>query len=1023
MDIDFLNARKIAHTVREPLVIFDKGLRIVAASRTFHELFHLSQGETEDSNLFEVGTGVLNNHGLRTLIETVIRKSESIENYKVVIGEKVLLCNASSLTATGVDSKMFLLTLEEVNDGRKAAEETKIIGAGVGNNITARKNDEADLWRKTALLEATVNSIPDGYIVYGPDRSIIRMNDIAEKILGFTEEKRYHPYEERINQLQAQTSTGDPFPLENIPSNRAFNGETVRNEIMEVCRPGRHYWLSVSAAPIIADDGSMHGVVMEFADITDLKMLEKQLQEERDLSAAVIQTSGALITVLDRSGKIKRFNKAAEELTGYTADEVTGHSLFDLFIPFEEREAVKSIAIRLFAGESRVDFENHWITKKGEKRFIRWRNSILHDKNRKPVYAVATGIDITDRKRIEDAWRASEDQLRNERNILRMVVNNLPYSFILLSPDLRVEYTNETINDRFGFDTEQARGKTVHELFPEEILDLYLPLLREVKETGIPFSGEISYHVKGIRVTNIPNIVPLYDDKNEIQHLIILSVDITERKKMEDAIRESEEKFRNMFESHGAIMLIIDPQSGEIINANSSAAKFYGYTREELRKINIRKINHISDDEIKTEMQEAKANEQNYFIFEHELADGSVRPVEVYSTPVQIEGRTLLFSVIHDISERMKAEKALFEKEASLRRAQEIAQLGSWELDLTTNRLTWSDEIYRIFGLHPQEFKATYEAFLDHVHPDDRDVVDSAYTKSVREGLESYDIDHRVIRKSTGEIRYVHEKCQHVRNSNGQIVRSIGMVHDITDRKKAEIALLQRSEELAEANKELESFSYSVSHDLRSPLTAIHGFSNLLLENYNKVLDDNGKSFLNFIIGAADKMASIIDDLMKMARITRETMNCQDTDLSLIASSIVDELRKSDPQRKTLINITDKMPAFADPGLITIALTNLIGNAWKYTGKNDETRIDIGRTDMNDNEKAYFIRDNGAGFDMKFSHRLFHPFERLHSDSDFTGTGIGLTIVQKIIHRHGGRIWAESEEGRGAVFYFTLKCR
>lgn len=868
----------ITETVREPLVIFDEHLHVVAASRSFYLQFHLSPEETVDHLIFELDNGRWDIPDLRKLLETVKHERDSIENFEVrhrfeKIGGKVFLCNARRICPAGTMPCMILLAIKFPHE----------------------QTDE-ELRRRTAQLEATIDSIPDGYIVYGPDRSILRMNAVAEEILGFTGEVRDRTYEERIGRLDVQSSSGEELPLESIPSNRAFRGETIRNEIMKISRPDRYYWLSVSAAPIIADDGSMHGVVMEFADITERKELEKQLENERDFVAAVIQTSGALITVIDREGKITRFNKACEDLTGYSADEVLGGNLFDLFIPPEEREDVAEVAARLLAGESRVDFENHWLTRHGEKRFIRWQNSNMPDNKGTPVYIVATGIDITDRKKAEEAMRKSEEQFRNERNILQQIVNNLPYSFILLNPDFRIEYANKTVLDRFGLTLEEVQGKTGHEIFSKEIMEIYLPLLQKVRDTGIPFSGEISYHVGGNLVTNIPDIVPLFNERKEIHHIIILSIDITERKHMEVALRESE---------------------------------------------------------------------------------------------------------------------------ASLKRSQEIAHLGSWELDLAGNHLTWSDEIYRIFGLQPQEFGATYEAFLDHVHPDDRSKVDEAYRISLQNGRDSYEIEHRVVRKNSGEIRYVHEKCQHLRDSDGMVIRSVGMVHDITDRKHAEEALQRRTEELAAANKELEAFSYSVSHDLRAPLTTIQGFINLLLEEHVKNLDEQGRSFINHIKNATDKMISIIEDLLKVARISRETMNRQEIDLTPAAWAIINELRKTEPQRNVLISIPGRIPAYADPGLITIALTNLLGNAWKYTGKNPDARIDFGIMSMK-NEDVYFVRDNGAGFDMKFAHKLFQPFERLHSGSEFAGTGIGLTIVQKIIHRHGGRIWAESETDKGTAFYFTL---
>ncbi len=229
-----------------------------------------------------------------------------------------------------------------------------------------------------------------------------------------------------------------------------------------------------------------------------------------------------------------------------------------------------------------------------------------------------------------------------------------------------------------------------------------------------------------------------------------------------------------------------------------------------------------------------------------------------------------------------------------------------------------------------------------------------------------------------------------------------------------------RSRELAAANKELEAFSYSVSHDLRAPLRAIDGFSKALLTGYpNKTLDEKGIHFLQRVRTGTQKMASLIDDMLHLARVTRSTLKRQDISLTTIAGDVGAELARRHPDRKVRLDVEDGLQASADSHLVTIVFENLLGNAWKFTGKNEDARIEVGRR-SNGDEAAYYVRDNGAGFNMQYAEKLFGAFQRLHTDSEFEGTGIGLATVQRIVTRHGGRIWAEAEEGRGATFYFTL---
>jgi PAS domain S-box-containing protein len=242
---------------------------------------------------------------------------------------------------------------------------------------------------------------------------------------------------------------------------------------------------------------------------------------------------------------------------------------------------------------------------------------------------------------------------------------------------------------------------------------------------------------------------------------------------------------------------------------------------------------------------------------------------------------------------------------------------------------------------------------------------------------------------------------------------------DITERKRGEQALLKSVEQLAAANKELESFSYSLSHDLRAPLRTMKGFSDILEEDYSNDLDAKGRDFLDRIAAGADRMNEIIDDMLSMAKISRHELRVTEIDLSLIAASVFDNLRQAEPERNVKVVIAGRMKAKGDVRLINLALSNLLENAWKYSGKIPDAAIEFGVAEIN-GERVYFVRDNGVGFDMGQAHRLFIPFQRLHSESQFPGTGVGLAIVKKVIQRHGGRIWAESEIGKGACFRFSL---
>jgi hypothetical protein len=246
-------------------------------------------------------------------------------------------------------------------------------------------------------------------------------------------------------------------------------------------------------------------------------------------------------------------------------------------------------------------------------------------------------------------------------------------------------------------------------------------------------------------------------------------------------------------------------------------------------------------------------------------------------------------------------------------------------------------------------------------------------------------------------------------------------------------AAVQRNQELSEAkndlrnanaaleatNKELESFSYSVSHDLRAPLRAIDGFSHALLEEHASKLDDNGKDLLTRILGACQRMGQLIDDLLNLSRLMQAEVRRERVDLTDIAKSIINELQRNQPQRQVTFQVPDGLSANGDARLLRIALENLLGNAWKFTSKQPNAIIEFGTKRLGD-EDVYFVHDNGAGFDMAYASKLFGAFQRLHSAGDFPGTGVGLATVQRIIRRHGGRIWADGVVGKGANFQFTI---
>ena len=413
------------------------------------------------------------------------------------------------------------------------------------------------------------------------------------------------------------------------------------------------------------------------------------------------------------------------------------------------------------------------------------------------------------------------------------------------------------------------------------------------------------------------------------------------------------------------------------------------------------------------------------------MRDGQVRTFLATRFPYRADDGAVkgVIGIARDITDRQQAAEALRRSERLLSEAQSLAHMGSWEWDVAANRVHWSDELFRIYGLTPSAFGATFEAFLGQIRADDRPMVEEAVRRAV-ELHEPYNIVEHVVRPN-GEERVLASSGQVEVGPDGRTTRLWGICLDMTERAHAEAELqrlyanlerrvAERTRQLEAANHELEAFSYSVSHDLRAPLRAIDGFSQALLEDYAARLDATGQDYLRRVRTATQRMAQLIDDMLQLSRLTRGELRWGPVDLSAIAADALRELRAGQPERALEVVVAPGLTARGDARLLRAALENLLANAWKFTAHHPRARIEVGRTAVEGGEEAFFVRDDGAGFDMAYADKLFKPFSRLHAASEFEGNGVGLATVQRVVHRHGGRIWAEAAPERGATFYFTL---
>jgi signal transduction histidine kinase len=297
----------------------------------------------------------------------------------------------------------------------------------------------------------------------------------------------------------------------------------------------------------------------------------------------------------------------------------------------------------------------------------------------------------------------------------------------------------------------------------------------------------------------------------------------------------------------------------------------------------------------------------------------------------------------------------------------------------------------------------------------------AAIAQAAKEVSDKGNFSVRVERLGEDEIGHLGATFNHMLGQIESSTRELKASNDEVLRLNAELEqrVAERTAQLEYTNKELEAFCYSVSHDLRAPLRSIDGFSQALVEDFASQVPDEGQRYLSRIRAATQRMAQLIEDLLNLSRVSRGELQLQDIDVAEIARQVAAELQQREPGRRVELSVWDGMQARADPRLLRAALENLIGNAWKFTARCDAPRIEVGAL-ADGGRSTFFVRDNGAGFDMAYADKLFGAFQRLHSVNEYAGTGIGLATVQRIVHRHGGRIWADAKPGKGAVFFFTL---
>ncbi|MDD5773501.1 MAG: PAS domain S-box protein [bacterium] len=762
--------------------------------------------------------------------------------------------------------------------------------------------------------------------------------------------------------------------------------------------------------------GNVTGVFAAARDVTESKRIMSEFVKTKNFLDNILQSSIKYSIIgKDINQRILSWNEGAYRNYGYKAEEIIGKNSNILHVPEDIRSgAVEKLLTEAYEkGIAEGEFQR--VRKDGSNFTANLVVTRRDDTSGKPIGYLVISSDISEKKRAEEK---SKQASQYARSLIEASLDPL----VTISADGKITDVNEATIRATGKAREELIGTDFSGYFtePEKARAGYLQVFSKGFVTDYP----LTIRRKDGKLTDVLYNASVYKDTSgNITGIFAAARDVT-------LLKQASQYARSLIEASLDPLVTISAD-GKITDVNEATIRATEKTREELigtdfsgyftepekaraGYLQVFAKGFVTDYPLTIRRKDGKLIDVLYNASVYKDNSGNVSGVFAAARDVTDikKAREVLEKINETLEQRVKERSLeLFESEKRLNRAQEISHLGGWELNLINNRLSWSDEVYRIFGFEPQEFTATYEAFLDAIHPDDRAAVDSAYSGSVREGSDKYEIEHRIVKRSTGEIRFVHEKCEHIRDASGKIIRSVGMVHDITERKKAE-------DNLKRANENLEQFAYVASHDLQEPLRTMSSFSQLLAHRYKARLDPDADDFIDFITDAANRMQKLIIDLLAYSRIGRVETQKTDVDCNSVLGKVVTILSSVIEGTGAVITHDTLPVSVCNESNFLQLFQNLISNAIKFRGK-EAPHIHISAK-KNGNEWLFSVSDNGIGIDEKYKEKIFLIFQRLHGRDKYPGTGIGLSICKKIIETHGGRIWVESQVGKGSTFYFTI---
>jgi PAS domain S-box-containing protein len=766
----------------------------------------------------------------------------------------------------------------------------------------------------------------------------------------------------------------------------------------------------------------------------------------------------AVIVADAETQRIVLWNPAATNIFGYAASEALELRVEALVPEYLRDQHRAGIARYAQTGrgpyiDSHTPLELPALRKDGEQIYIELSLSPIRSVDEtagKGRFVLAIVRDITERKRAEEALRESEERFHGlAQNALDVVM--------VTDVEGTIRYVSPSVERVLGYRPEEQIGTSAADYVHPDDLKKGLDALSEaVSKPGVhPVAVETRVRHKDGSWRCLEGMANNLLDDPAVEGVVFNHRDVTDRKaaeeevrrlnenlekrvaertaqleatlgeyeRAEEVVRESEERYRAVVEEAAEGILLVDVNTKRILDANAAYQNLLGYIDKEILGLTLYDMVPYSQEDMDCYVE--RVLEQRRYVSgerRHRRKDGSLVSVEVSANVISYGGHEAICIVVRDITERKQTEEVR-SRLAAIVDSSDDAIIGKTLEGIITN---WNRGAEKIYGYSAEEAVGRPISMLVPAYLPD-EIPEILKKISLGEGIDQYE----TVRVTKGGKRLdVSLTISPIKDSQGNIVGASTIARNITERKQAEeeIRLLneqleqrvrQRTAQLEEANKELESFSYSVSHDLRAPLRHIGGFAELLQKKAASTLDEAGQRYLETILDSAKHAGVLIDNLLTFSRMGRAELHRADVDMNRLVRQVLDDLKLETAGRSIDWKIGELPEVQGDPSMLQLVMTNLLSNAVKYTHNRDEAVIEVGSKSDGD-EAVFFVSDNGVGFDMQYVDKLFGVFQRLHHAEEFEGTGIGLANVQRIVNRHGGRTWAEGSVGSGATFYFSL---